>query len=94
MELESNSAKKQPANNSPAEMYRILVSSVEWLKERMDMKALREYHKENKEKRQLKLKTEHAKQQQVTELQKRELQTRPSEPLFAIIQERQNQGNH
>ena len=39
VELESSSAKKQPANNSPAEMYRILGSSAERLQQRMIMKA-------------------------------------------------------
>ena len=108
MELESSSAKKRPHNNSPAEMYRILGSSAERLKQRMEMKAQREFHKENRKNRQLELKAEHAKQQQVIELQKLEhakqqqaielqkleLQTRASEAPFAIIQERQNQGNH
>ena len=108
MELEQNSAKKRPANNSLAEMYRVLRSSAERLQQRMDMEAQREFHKENKKNRQLELKTEHAKQQQeielqklehakqqqAIELQKLELQTRASEALFATIQERQNQGNH
>ena len=94
VELESSSAKKRPPNNSPAEMYRILGSSAERLKQRMDMKAQREFHKENRKNRRLELKAEHAKQQQAIELQKLELQTRASEALFAIIQERQNQGNH
>ena len=70
----------------------------------MDMKAQREFHKENRKNRRLELKAEHAKQQQVIGLQKLEhakkqqtiehqkleLQTRASEALFAIIQERQN----
>ena len=108
VELESSSAKKQLANNSPAEMYRILGSSAERLKQRMKMKAQRELHKENRKNRRLELKAEnakqqheielqkleHARQQQAIELQKLELQTRASEALFAIIQERQNQGNH
>ena len=108
MELESSSAKKRPHNNSPAEMYRILGSSAERLKQRMEMKAQREFHKYNRENRRLELKAEHAqhqevielqklehaKQQQAIELQKLELQTRASEALFATIQERQNQGNH
>ena len=62
VELESSSAKKQPANNSPAEMYRILGSSAERLKQRMKMKAQRELHKENRKNRRLELKAEHAKQ--------------------------------
>ena len=41
VELESSIAKKQPYNNSPAEMYRILGSSAERLKQRMKMKAQR-----------------------------------------------------
>ena len=108
LELESSSAKKRPPNNSPAEMYMMLGSSAERLKQRMDMKAQREFQKENRKNGQLELKAEHAKQQQVIEpqklehakqqqaieLQKLELQTRASETLFAIIQERQNQGNH
>ena len=74
----------------------------------MKMKAERELHKENRKNRRLWLKAEnakqqheielqklvHARQQQAIELQKLELQTRASEALFAIIQERQNQGNH
>ena len=74
----------------------------------MKMKAQRELHKENRKNRRLELKAENAKQQhviellklehvrqqQAIELQKLELQTRASEALFAIIQERQNQGNH
>ena len=60
MELESSSAKKQQANNSPAEMYRILGSSAERLKQRMKMKAQRELHKENRKNRRLELKAEHA----------------------------------
>ena len=94
VELESSSAKKQPTNNSPAEVYRILGSSAERLQQRMKMKAQRELHKENRKNRRLELKAENAKQQQAIELQKIELQTRASESLFAIIQERQNQGNH
>ena len=70
------------------------------------MKAQREFHKENRKNRWLELKAEHTKQQQVIELQRLEhdkqqqaiklqkLQTRASEALFAIIQERLNQGNH
>ena len=122
VKLESNSAKKRPANNSPAEMYKILGSSAERIKQRMDMKAQREFHKENRKSRQLEIKAEdakqqqvielqrlehakqqqvielqkleHAKQQQAIELQKLELQKRASEALFAIFQERLNQGNH
>jgi predicted RNase H-like nuclease (RuvC/YqgF family) len=108
VELESSSAKMQPANNSPAEIYRNLRSSAERLKQRMKMKAQRELHKENRKNRILELKAEHAKQhhvielqkleharqQQAIELQKLELQTRVSKALFTIIQERQNQGNH
>ena len=108
VDLESSSAKKQPANNSPAELYRILGSSTERLKQRIKMKTQRKLHKENRKSRRLELKAEHAKQQhaielqkleharqqQAIELQKLELQTRASEALFAIIQERQNQGNH
>ena len=60
----------------------------------MKMKAQRGLHKENRKNRRLELKAEHAKQQHEIELQKLELQTRASEALFAIIQERQNQGNH
>ena len=74
----------------------------------MKMKAQRELHKENRENRRLELKAEnakqkqaielqkleHARQQQAIELQKLAHQTRASEALFAIIQERQNQGNH
>ena len=74
----------------------------------MKMKAQRELHKENRKNRRLELKAEHAtqqhaiklqklehaRQQQAIELQKLELQTRASEALFAIIQARQNQGNH
>ena len=74
----------------------------------MKMKAQRELHTENRKNRRLVLKAEHAKQQyeielqklvharqqQAIELQKLELQTGASEALFAIIQERQNQGNH
>ena len=60
----------------------------------MKMKAQRELHKENRKNRRLELKAEHAKQQHEIELQKLELQTRASKALFAIIQERQNQGNH
>ena len=74
----------------------------------MEMKAQREFHKENRKNRQLALKAEHAKQQQVIELQKLEhakqqqaielqkleLQTRAFQALFAIIQEKQNQGNN
>ena len=70
VELESSSAKKRPPNHSPAEMYRILGSSAERLKQRMEMKAQREFHKEIRKNRQLELKAEHAKQQQVIELQK------------------------
>ena len=72
------------------------------------MKAQKEFHKENRKNRQPKLKAKHveqqqaielqkleyAKQEEAIELQKLELQTRASETLFAIIQERQNQGNH
>ena len=108
VELESSSAKKRPPNNSPAEMYRILGSSAKRLQQRMDTKSQREFHKENRKNRQLELKAEHAQQQQVIELQKLEhakqqqaielqkleLQTMASEALFAIIQERQNHGNH
>ena len=61
VELESSSAKKQPANNSPAEMYRILGSSAERLQQRMKMKAQRELHKENRKNRRLELKAEHTK---------------------------------
>ena len=74
----------------------------------MKMKAQRELHKENRKSRRLELKAEntkqqqaielqkleHARQQQAIELQNIELQTRASEALFAIIHERQNQGNH
>ena len=60
----------------------------------MKMKAQRELHKENRKNRRLELKAEHAKQQHEIGLQKLELQTRASKALFAIIQERQNQGNH
>ena len=74
----------------------------------MKMKTQREHHKENRKNRRLELKAEHAwqhhaielqkleyaRQQQAIELQELELQTRASEALFAIIQERQNQGNH
>ena len=52
----------------------------------MELKAQREFHKENRKNRRLELKAEHAKQQQAIELQKLELQTRASEALFAIIQ--------
>ena len=62
MELESSRAKKQPANNSPAEMYRSLRFSVEGLKQRM-MKAQREFHKENRKNMRLELKAEYVKQQ-------------------------------
>ena len=72
VELESSSAKKQPANNSPAEMYRILGSSEERLKQRMKMKAQRKLHKENRMNRRQELKAEHARQQQALELQKLE----------------------
>jgi hypothetical protein len=65
VELESNIAKKQPANNSPAEMYRILGLSAERLKQRMKVKAQRELHKENRKNRRLELKAEHAKQKHV-----------------------------
>ena len=75
-------------------MYRILGSSAERLKQRMKMKTQRELHKENRKSRRLELKAEHARQQQAIELQKLEFLTRASEPLFAIMQERQNQGNH
>ena len=108
VDLESSSAKKQPANNSPAELYRILGSSTERLKQRIKMKTQRKLHKENRKSRRLELKAEHAKQQhaielqkleharqhQAIELQKIELQTRASEAVFAIIQERHNQRNH
>ena len=108
VKFKTNSAKKQPLNNSSAEMYRILGSSAERLKQRMEMKAQREFHKYNRKNRQLELKAEHAqhqqvielqklehaKQQQAIELQKLELQTRASEALFAIFQERLNQRNH
>ena len=74
----------------------------------MDMKAQRGFHKENRKNRWLELKAghaqqqqviefqklEYAKQQQAIELQKLELQTRASEALFAIIQERQQLGYH
>jgi hypothetical protein len=63
VELESRGAKKQPANNSPAEKYRILGSSAERLKQRMKMMIQRELHKENRKNRRLELKAEHAKQQ-------------------------------
>ena len=72
VELESSSAKNQQANNSPAEMYRILGSSAQRLKQRMKMKAQRELHKENRKNRRLELKAEHAKQQHAIELQKLE----------------------
>jgi hypothetical protein len=72
VELESSNAKKQPANNSPAEMYRILGSSAESLTQRMKMKAQRELHKENRTNRRLELKAEHARQQHEIELQKLE----------------------
>ena len=94
VELESNSNKKRLANNSPAEMCRILGSSAERLQQRMDVKAQRELHKENRKNRRLELKTDHARQQQAFELQKLELHTWASAALFAIIQERQNQGHH
>ena len=84
MKLESNSAKKRPANNSPGEMYRILGSFAERPQQRMDMKAQREFFKENRKNRQLELKAEHAKQVQAIELQKLELQIRASETLFTI----------
>jgi hypothetical protein len=70
VEFESSSAKKQPANNSPAEMYRILGSSAKRLKQRMRMEAQREVHKENRKNRRLELKADHTKQQQAIELQK------------------------
>jgi hypothetical protein len=60
VELESSNAKKQQANNSPAEMYRILGYSTERLKQIMKMKAQRELHKENRKNRRLELKAEHA----------------------------------
>ena len=60
----------------------------------MDRKAQRDFHKKNGKNGQLELKAEHAKQEQAIELQKLELQTRDSEALFVIIQERQNEGNH
>ena len=99
VELESISAKKQPANNSPAEMHRILGSSAERLKQRMKMKAQRELHTENRKNRRLVLKAEHAKQQyeielqklvharqqQAIELQKLELQTRASEVQLLAV---------
>ena len=75
-------------------MCRILGSSAERLKQRMKMKTQRELHKEIRKNRRLELKAEHAKQQQTIELQKLQFQKRASEPLFSIIQERQNQGNH
>ena len=56
MELESSRAKKQPANNSSAEMYRILGSSAEMLKQRMKTKAQRELQKGNRKNRRLELK--------------------------------------
>ena len=62
VELESSSAKKQPANNSPAEMYRILGSSAERLQQRKKIKAQWELYKENRKNRRLELKAEHAKQ--------------------------------
>ena len=106
--LESNSVKKRPANNSPAEMYRIRGSSAERRQQRIDMQAQRECHKENRKISQLELKAEHVKQQQVielqklehatqqqvVELQKLENQTRASKALFAIIQKRQNYRIH
>ena len=61
VELESSSARKQPANNSPAEMYRILRSSAERLQQRMKIKAQWELHKENRKNRRLELKAEHTK---------------------------------
>ena len=99
VDLESSSAKKQPANNSPAELYRILGSSTERLKQRIKMKTQRKLHKENRKSRRLELKAEHtkqqqaielqklehARQQQAIELQKLELQTRASKALFEII---------
>ena len=72
VELESSSAKNQQANNTPAEMYRILGSSAQRLKQRMKIKAQRELHKENRKNRRLELKAEHAKQQHEIELQKLE----------------------
>ena len=99
VELEPSSAKKRPPNNSSAEMYRILGSSAERPKQRMEMKAQREFHNENRKNRRLELKAkhsqqqqvielqklEHAKQQQANELQKLELQTRASEALLQLF---------
>jgi hypothetical protein len=45
VEMESSSAKKQTANNSPAEMYGILGPSAERLKQIMEVKSQRELHK-------------------------------------------------
>ena len=108
VDLKSSSAKKRPANNSPDEIYRISGSSAERLQQSMCMKVQKEFYKENRKNRQLELKAEHDKQQQVIELQMLEhakqqeaielqklgLQTRASEALFVIIQDRQNLGDH
>ena len=72
VKLESNSAKKRPANNSTAEMCRILGPAVERLQQRMGMKAQEEFYKENRKNKQLVLKAKYAKQQQEIELQKLE----------------------
>ena len=48
LESESSSAIMQAANKSPDEMYRIKQFSTGSHKQRMDMKAQREFHKENR----------------------------------------------
>ena len=75
-------------------MYRILGSSAERLKQQKDMKAQREFHRENRKNRQLMRKGEHTKPQKAFELQKIELHTQASAALSTIIQEMQNQRNH
>ena len=64
VELQSTSAKKQPANNLPSEVYRTLDTWTERLKQGMEKMAKKDWHKGSRINRMLERKAEHAKQQQ------------------------------
>jgi hypothetical protein len=64
VELQSTSAKKQPANNLPFEVYRTIDTCTVRLRQGMKIMAQKDLHRGSRMNRMLELKAEHAKQQQ------------------------------